>query len=76
MNTTWVQYDGWILRETEKAFAVAAYPEARSPEIWIPKKQCQLVTYADGGDVTDIREGCRITAMKLSVWFARKEGLI
>ena len=76
MFTTWTHYDGWIVSATERAFGVAKARFALTPEIWIPRSQCQLVTYADGGDVKEIRVHQRITAMKLSVWYAEKQGLV
>jgi len=75
MTTTWAQYDGWIVATTERAFGVAK-TRGTSPEIWIPRSQCQQVTYTDGGDSHEIHIDRRISAMKLSVWFAEKEGLV
>ena len=75
MNTTWVQYDGWITAVTEKAFGVSKHGTATTPEIWIPRSQCRKVTYTDVGDMDYFVVG-RIESLQLSVWYAEKEGLV
>ena len=69
---TWVEYSGWLQRETNGAVMFKA---EGGEELWIPKSQLGEINYEDFGDTEDIEVESAVTGFEVSSWFGAKEGL-
>jgi hypothetical protein len=70
-----VEYDGLILRETDKAIGLAQRMSAKSVDMWIPKSQLHRITYSSG-DSKDIHKGSTVEAIEIPRWLANAKELI
>ena len=71
-DMTFIEFDGFLVCETEKAIGVGKEEEVK---LWIPKSVVLGIEYDVGGDSIDVKVGEKIRSLAVMAWFARKEGL-
>lgn len=76
MPMVFALYDGYVVRESDKAVGFGETPDAKKL-LWIPKSVLHNITYqAKGvGDSTRVRIGEAIEAIQIPDWLARQEKL-
>lgn len=66
----WEEYTGFIVKETDLAIGIGHSSD--DVDVWVPRSQLSLISYANGGDSDEIRVGDPIEGIEVSEWWLNK----